>query len=157
MAQKSHQPARYYLGECYLWLYLASDALWYLGKTDNFPELQRKGSLLSKATQYFKSLCYVTSDTHYWHNSPSIKLWTQLCTHFTVSFTFLTAWITDLLHMRFYIIVPASTCSKSQKKGKQNAEIFCEKVVYAQLKSHKNINKEVLLDHLSSPVSHEGW
>lgn len=150
MAPKSHQHARYYLGKCYLWLYLALHALWYLGKTDNSPELQKKSSLLSKAIQYFKFLCYVTSDIHYWHNSPSIKLWTQLCTHFTVSFTYLTAWIADLLHVRFYIIVPASICRKSQKKRKQNAEIFCEGVVYAHLKSH--INKEMLLDHLWSPV-----
>lgn len=36
---------------------------------------------------------------------------------------------------------------KVRQKEKQNAEIFCEKVVYAQLKYHKNIN-QVLLDHL---------
>lgn len=122
--------------------FLALDALWNLGKSDSMPELRKKKRkkeqeekaaswLLTKAFQVFMLF---TSGTHYWHNSTGIKLWTQLCTHFTIWSTYLTAWILILTacenfnhcsslnmnrRLRSPLLWRSDTCSTRISRGNQ--------------------------------------
>lgn len=155
MAQKSHQQARYSVGDCYFRITLFSIRCFMKFRKEWQHYWTKKAAswLLTKAIRYFETLSYVTSD---WHSSPGIKLWTQLCTRFTLSFTPVTAWISIVTAAEVLNLCSSLNMhQKSKKRRKQNAEISSVKKWYIFSKNLTRSPKKCC--QIIYSLQHEAW